>query len=769
MRPLQSKLSLSFCLLFAISLSATDPARPSAGANPSSTVTFPRLLRFSGTLPPGPEVIGVTFALYADQTGGSPLWQEVQNVHPDASGSFSILLGSTQPDGLPMDLFIGNQARWLGVKVAGQEEQPRVELLSVPYALKAGDAETLNGMTSAQIAAIGQPRLAASATAADQGTLSVTPSRPGLMAVGTDSGSTPSTQLGSFYINGSQGVLEVLDHSSNPAQPLPLLINPTGGNVGIGTTTPTSALTVNGDVTASGTANANVVNATTSYEIGGSTVLSALPYDSQHVTGGNVFLGLGAGSSNSGGTFNIFVGNSAGQANTVGVTNTFIGSGTGGTTVTGSGNTFIGNTTFTGSGGSYDTYLGAAIQTPDESGTMRLGNPLNTANTYIAGVSGASVTNGVPVFADINGKMGTTGSTLGFSQVTGSLSDAQLSGSYSHAVQLTSTSNSYYGDGSHLINVAPATGSPSYIQNGQATQVLANMNIDGNGTFGKTVTAAKLAATGAVSANVFQINSNTVLAANLANGTVVLNGNSAPPIGAGDTYVGVNAGSSSSLGFNNTFVGVSAGISSSNSSNNTYVGASAGFSNSGTGNIYLGFGVDGSGESSTMRLGGGTIDSTYIAGISGITISDGVGVVIDSSGHMGTASSSSRRFKEAINPMGNASHGLFKLRPVTFYYKRNIDPTAPRILQYGLVAEELAEVYPDLVTYDVEGRPNAIKYQYLTPMLLNELQKQHSVIGKQEALIESQKEQLQAQARRIRDLEQRMERMEKMMDSIQKN
>jgi hypothetical protein len=89
--------------------------------------------------------IGLTFSLYKDEQGSAPLWLETQNVHPDASGRYSVQLGSTQPTGLPVDLFTSGEARWLSVRVLGSEELPRILLVSVPYAIKAHEAETLAG------------------------------------------------------------------------------------------------------------------------------------------------------------------------------------------------------------------------------------------------------------------------------------------------------------------------------------------------------------------------------------------------------------------------------------------------------------------------------------------------------------------------------------------------------------------------------------------------------------------------------------------------
>ena len=112
---------------------------------------LPRLVRFSGTVKdldgnPLTGVVGVTFAFYPEQTGGAALWLETQNVTADSNGHYVALLGTTKPDGLPTELFTSEQARWVGVQVSGQAEQPRVLLVSAPYALKAGDAETIGGL-----------------------------------------------------------------------------------------------------------------------------------------------------------------------------------------------------------------------------------------------------------------------------------------------------------------------------------------------------------------------------------------------------------------------------------------------------------------------------------------------------------------------------------------------------------------------------------------------------------------------------------------------
>ena len=112
--------------------------------------SVPRLVKFSGKLAdttgkPASGVSGVTFALYKDQEGGAALWLETQNVNPDANGRYTVTLGAVTSGGIPSELFASGEAQWLGVQPAGESEQPRVLLVSVPYAMKAADADTIGG------------------------------------------------------------------------------------------------------------------------------------------------------------------------------------------------------------------------------------------------------------------------------------------------------------------------------------------------------------------------------------------------------------------------------------------------------------------------------------------------------------------------------------------------------------------------------------------------------------------------------------------------
>jgi hypothetical protein len=139
-----------------------------------------------------------------------------------------------------------------------------------------------------------------------------------------------------------------------------------------------------------------------------------------------------------------------------------------------------------------------------------------------------------------------------------------------------------------------------------------------------------------------------------------------------------------------------------------------------TGNNNIAIGNGGvAAESSTIRIGAAQT-ATYIAGISGATSAGGVAVFVDGAGHLGTITSSAR-FKDDIQDIGDGSSALMKLRPVRFHYKQDVDPSG--VEQYGLVAEEVAKVYPDLVVYDEKGEPQTVRYHFVNALLLNEVQR----------------------------------------------
>ncbi len=197
--------------------------------------------------------------------------------------------------------------------------------------------------------------------------------------------------------------------------------------------------------------------------------------------------------------------------------------------------------------------------------------------------------------------------------------------------------------------------------------------------------------------------------------------------GAYNTVNGGNALTFNTTGYHNTASGYGALRSNTTGSRNIGIGSLAGVSLT-TGNDNIAIGNQGvSGESAAIRIGtAGTHTRAFIAGIRGVTTgnANAIPVLIDSAGQLGTVSSS-RRFKKDIADMGELSERLLELRPVVFRYKEEQEVESGEVpLEYGLIAEEVAEIFPDLVVYDEEGEPFTVKYHLLSSMLLNELQKQ---------------------------------------------
>src|SRR5580704_58032 len=209
------KLRISRVIVALFSLVLPMAAQSPGGSAPAAQV--PQLVNFSGVLTdvsgkPLSGMVGVTFSLYHEQQGGSPLWLETQNIQATKNGSYTAALGAASSQRLPANLFSTGEARWLGVLVQGQAEQPRVLLMSVPYALKALDAETLGGRpASAFLAATGASGPSPAANVTGSGTKNFIPRW------------TSTSQIGNSNI---------FENASN--------------DVGIATSTPTAKLDVNG-------------------------------------------------------------------------------------------------------------------------------------------------------------------------------------------------------------------------------------------------------------------------------------------------------------------------------------------------------------------------------------------------------------------------------------------------------------------------------------------------------------------------------------------
>lgn len=255
----------------------------------------------------------------------------------------------------------------------------------------------------------------------------------------------------------------------------------------------------------------------------------------------------------------------------------------------------------------------------------------------------------------------------------------------------------------------------------------------------------------------------------------------ADTLGLLNTASGREALFSNTTGFGNSALGDEALLNNTTGFDNIGIGVAAGSALS-TGGYNIDIGNSGvPGEGNTIRMGtSGNQTNTYIAGINGVTIAGGIGVIIDSNGHLGT-STSSARYKDNIQPMEKASEAILSLQPVTFRYKKELDRQS--IPQFGLVAEEVEKVNPQLVAHDNSGKPYSVRYEAVNAMLLNEFLKEHrkvdelqtAVAQQQSTNVEQQKEiealktALQAQVAKIQQISDQVALSRSTMPAVASN
>jgi len=244
---------------------------------------------------------------------------------------------------------------------------------------------------------------------------------------------------------------------------------------------------------------------------------------------------------------------------------------------------------------------------------------------------------------------------------------------------------------------------------------------------------------------------------NTATGVHALEDNSE---GSSNTANGESALWSNATGNINTAIGVEALGHNTTGSENIGLGFSAG-SNLTTGDSNIDIGNRGiAGESSTIRIGNPNQTRTFVTGIFNATTSGGTAVFINSSGQLGTVSSS-RRFKKEIKPMEQASEAILSLKPVTFHYKSDAANTP----QFGLIAEEVAEVNPDLVVRDGNGEIYTVRYEAVNAMLLNEFLKQHRKVEEQEATIAQLKNGIERLAAHLKQQDSKIEKVSAQLEA----
>jgi hypothetical protein len=596
-------------------------------AQQTATTAVPNLIRYSGTLKDAQgtasvpsTTIGVTFAIYKQQDGGAAVWQETQNVTPDTGGQYSVILGSTTATGLPDDLFSQQEQRWLGVQVQGEAEQARVLLVSVPYAFKAHEAETLGGLPASafvKAAPTEAPLDGSNGTALNA--LSNAGSAGGASRTkGNAASGKPKTSpaCGTIMGGGTQNFI-------------PLWTTPDGCTLG---NSLMSQLTA-GRVDVNG--NFNLLSTAGAYQIGASTVLSILGTN-------NLFAGVGAGSSNTGAQ-NTFVGANAGNRNVGGNYNTFIGEEAGWLKNQGDHNAFTGyRAGYRNFNGKFNAFFGSEA-----------GHYNNGSNNVFVGY-GANY--GPLAYA---GNTGDNNTIVGFE-----------AGRYN-----TANNNSFYGYQAGYNNTVDGNSFFGYQAGYNNTTATENTFLGYQSGYSNTT--GELGASG----NTFVGYKAGYSSNNIALGNTFTGDQAGYSVtsGEGNTFTGYKAGYKNTFGENNTYYGSEAGGSNDGGSENTsvgfgaggggyrstIVGALAGEGNVGSDNIFLGYqagfnntpggsniyiGNEGCAypcpENNTMRIGNEVPSpeyppyqtATYIAGIydKDVDINTAQIVLIDSAGKLGT-------------------------------------------------------------------------------------------------------------------------------------
>src|SRR5579859_667515 len=805
-----------------------------AGPQANSQAIVPRLIKFSGVLRdilghPMTGPLDVTFALYDKEAGGDPLWYETQTVQADQLGRYTALVGAMHTDGLPVELFTSGEAHWLGIQVGHEQElQPRVLLVSVPYALKAGDAETLGGKPasaymlsdsqSTGTSGSGPTSIVGTVQAGGSGKklaktsagplTTVTPCSSvtsdggavanqialytsacalgedaGLVDVGGDVGigtATPNSKI-TIAADGNAGIYNgstqfAIQGVGNPNQVLligydttnnkgyiqpanqgvayePLLLNPNGGDVGIGTATPNSKITIAAD------GNAGAYNGSTQFAIqgvGNPNQMLVIGYDTTNnkgyiqpanqgvayeplllnPNGGNVGIGTttpaatlevnGTAQFDQGVTF-------AQPITTSGVLTSTVTTGTAPLSV-------ASNTQVTNLNASLLDGLAASAFQPAGSYAVTTG-PNSFSGTQTISTGDLAVSNGnvdLPL---------TTGSTVGGITLGGS--------SFIHGCcSGGSTQNTFIG-----------YQSGNFTMSGAGNLGMGGQTLNHN-TSGGFNTAIGLAA----------LLNNTLGNFNVGGGDDALQANNT---GNNNVAVGTNAMQSNTSGSNNTALGFQAG-STANTANanvtgnlNTFIGYNAGPGTATQLTNATAVGANSVVSANNALVLGGTGTNAVNVGIGTATPGKALDVTGDirASGCFlagatvvaGTCSSDAR-LKTNIKPFSPVLSRLVQLQPVHFYW---------RVAEYpefhfgsgrssGVIAQEVEKVFPDLVTVDRRGfkQVNYSEFPYLMLEAIRELKFEN------DSLRERMKLQSTAKDEQIHKLTQQVEELQQVRNEL---
>ena len=633
MRHFRVTIAFAFSMLLLIS---------TISAQQAATTSVPNLIRYSGTLKDAqgaastaPAVVGVTFAIYKQQDGGASVWQETQNVSLDASGQYSVILGSTTATGLPDDLFSQQEQRWLGIQVQGQEEQARVLLVSVPYAFKAHEAETLGGLPAS---AFVQALTTTGRTLPDGTAVNA------LGNAGRTRGTADRKGASSDQIYGPCTVLPgYITYWDNTGAlcASSFFQNATTGNIGIKNLAPSTPLDVNGainswkwyDISKLEWAFAGVgfqanplyngspdpTQRDTFVGVGAGTTLPFAPPVTPLTENDNTFLGYYAGSPTKPngtagtGSGNTFTGSQAGASNVIGSQNTFMGWQAGFNNTTDA-NTFLGTQAgFSNVSGIQNTFTGW------QAGFVNLANN-NSFYGYRAGFhnSNGAANTFLGLAAGFRNDTGNNNTYIGTDAAftnSGNINNNTFTG-FEVGENNTASNGVFYGykaghenraDGNSFFGFSAGTANTS----GNSNTFLGNLA----GTVNTTGSGDTFVGDSAGAANVTG-NNNTFTGQNAGKANTV-DGNSfygfesgtANTTGIQNVFSGYHSGVANTIGYSNVFIGYEAGQSNTTESYNTFVGTVAGFKSIVGGNTFFGYSAG-----SNTSTGYGNVATGYDAG-----------------------------------------------------------------------------------------------------------------------------------------------------------
>jgi hypothetical protein len=751
-----------------------------------AAAAVPQLVNYSGKAAdlqgkPLAGSVGISFSIYSEQYEGAPLWLETQNVTADAQGNYTVQLGGTTSAGLPLELFSTGEARWLGVRINGGEEQPRVLLLSVPYALKAADAQTLGGLPASAFM-LAAPSVAASnagpsnMSMVDGSTTGNTPP-PASSGVTTTGGAVNAvplfttatnvqssilTQSGTTVINvggklnlpaagaatASKGFvsrpLDFVASSFNSGTPAPVpqtfqwQAEPANNN----TANPSAVLSL---LYGSGT----MAPAETGLRIGPKGILGFAPGQTFPGTIASVKAGTGLTGGGTSGSVTLNLDTT--KVPLLAASNTFTGNQTvnGNLSATGTvaGSSFqIGSYLFGfGSYNNSSAYLGFEGNTTSTGlSNTGIGEYALATDTY--GASNTAIGN-LSLYQNTTGYSNTaTGVNALYANTTGTNNTAT---GFS-ALQSNTTSCCNTAVGAQALvnsNVVPSQAGWSNDAFGYET-LYSNTGGYENDAFGYQAMYSNTTGNFDAAFGNQAMYSSTTGQFNAAFGQGALrritSGNNNTAIGSGS---GLTMDSSPITGNNNSFLGATAFMSTGSLSNATAVGACALVS-----------------ASNAMSLGGDCGNGIANVGIDAENPSN-ILTVLQGGGHAiadGWDTYSSRRWKTNIHPLQDALSKVEQLRGVSY------DLKASGKHEIGVIAEEVGAVVPEVVSFEENGKDaRGVDYSRLTALLIEAVKQEQREMQREEWLVRRQAAAIRDLKSELRETRQSLQKVKAQMSFAQ--